>query len=111
MSDEIPVGLLDPVSWRNNRWTISSAAIMNGRMNRNAKNRVRVALSTENPPQIHSTRLVPMYGIAERRLVMTVAPQNDICPHGSTYPINAVAITANSRITPMFHVSRKVYDP
>ena len=36
---------------------------------------------------------------------------NDICPHGSTYPINAVAITANNRITPMFHVSRKVYDP
>lgn len=72
---------------------------------------MRVALSTENPPQIHSTRLVPMYGIAERRLVMTVAPQNDICPHGSTYPINAVAITVNSRITPMFHVSRKVYDP
>lgn len=32
MSDEIPVGLLDPVSWRNNRWTIASAAIMNGRM-------------------------------------------------------------------------------
>lgn len=38
---------------------------------------------------------------------MTVAPQKDICPHGSTYPMNAVAITANSRITPMFHVSRK----
>ena len=26
-------------------------------------------------------------------LVITVAPQNDICPHGSTYPINAVTIT------------------
>jgi hypothetical protein len=24
--------------------------------------------------------------------VITVAPQNDICPHGKTYPINAVAI-------------------
>lgn len=44
----------------------------------NAKNRVRVALSTENPPQIHSTKVVPMYGIADRRLVITVAPQNDI---------------------------------
>ena len=32
VSDEIPVGLLDPVSWRNSRWTIASAAIMNGRM-------------------------------------------------------------------------------
>lgn len=67
---------------------------------------MRVALSTENPPQIHSTRFVPIYGIADRRLVMTVAPQKDICPQGRTYPINAVAITANRRITPMFHVSK-----
>lgn len=43
--------------------------------------------------------------------MMTVAPQKDICPHGSTYPMNAVAITVNSRITPMFQVSVKVYDP
>lgn len=25
-------------------------------------------------------------------LVITVAPQNDICPHGRTYPRNAAAI-------------------
>ena len=43
-------------------------------------------------------------------MVMTVAPQNDYFPHGRTYPINAVAIPEN-RITPMSHVSRKVYDP
>lgn len=48
------------------------------------KNRVRVALSTEKPPQTHSTRSVPMYGIADSRLVITVAPQKDICPHGKT---------------------------
>lgn len=110
-SDEIPVGLLDPVSWRNRRCTVARAAMINGRIKWKAKNRVRVALSTENPPQIHSTRFVPIYGIAERRLVMTVAPQKDICPHGKTYPMNAVAIVANRRITPTFHVSRKVYDP
>jgi len=85
--------------------------MMNGRMKWKAKNQVRVALSTENPPQIHSTKLVPIYGIAERRLLMTLAPQNDNCPHNRMYPINAVAITANRIITPMFHVSRKVYDP
>lgn len=33
---------------------------MKGRRKWNAKNRVRVGLSTENPPQIHSTRVVPM---------------------------------------------------
>ena len=42
------------------------------------KNRVSVALSTAKPPQIHWTRVVPTYGIAENRLVITVAPQNDI---------------------------------
>ena len=110
-SDEIPIGLLDPVSWRKSRWTLVSAAMMNGRMKWKAKNQVRVALSTENPPQIHSTKLVPIYGIAERRLLMTLAPQNDNCPHNRMYPINAVAITANRIIIPMFHVSRKVYDP
>lgn len=58
--------------------------MINGRIKWNAKKRVKVALSTENPPQIHSTRVVPIYGMAERRFVITVAPQKDICPHGST---------------------------
>ena len=70
---------------------IASAAMINGRIKWKAKNRVKVALSTEKPPQIHSTKFMPIYGIAER-LVMTVAPQNDICPHGRTYPTNAVTI-------------------
>lgn len=39
---------------------------------------------------------------------MTVAPQKDICPHGRTYPMNAVAITANSRRMPTFQVSEYV---
>lgn len=84
MSDVIPEGLLEPVSCRNSRWTVARARMINGRIKWRAKNRVNVALSTENPPQTHSTRLVPMYGMADRRLVMTVAPQNDIWPHGRT---------------------------
>jgi hypothetical protein len=46
-----------------------------------------------------------MYGIAEKRFVITDAPQNLICPHGRIYPMNAVAIVRNRRTTPMFHVS------
>lgn len=42
---------------------------------------------------------------------MTVAPQKDICPQGSTYPMNAVAITVSRRIIPIFHVSGNRYDP
>jgi hypothetical protein len=49
---------------------------MKGRMKWKAKNRFSVALSTANPPQIHSTSILPIYGIAEKRLVITVAPQN-----------------------------------
>jgi hypothetical protein len=33
-----------------------------------------------------------------------VAPQKDICPHGSTYPIKAVGIVMNRIITPVIHV-------
>jgi hypothetical protein len=45
--------------------------------------------------------------MAENKFVITVAPQNLICPHGRTYPINAVAIVAINKITPIFHVSIK----
>jgi hypothetical protein len=62
-------------------------------------------LSTANPPHIHSTNIFPIYGIAEKRFVITVAPQKLICPHGRTYPIKAVAITKINKIIPIFHVS------
>lgn len=57
---------------------------MNGRTKWNAKNRLRVALSTANPPHSHSTRDFPIYGMALNRLVITVAPQNLIWPQGNT---------------------------
>ncbi len=59
-SDGIPEGLLDPVSCKNSRCTAASADTTKGRIKWKAKNRVRVALSTENPPQIHCTKSVPM---------------------------------------------------
>jgi len=43
--------------------------------------------------------------MAENKLVITVAPQKDICPHGSTYPKKAAAITANKISTPTVHTS------
>jgi hypothetical protein len=39
-------------------------------------------------------------GIAEIKLVITVAPQKDICPQGNTYPIKAVPINKNRIIVP-----------
>lgn len=79
-----PIGLFEPVSCRNRACSNVAATIRNGSRKWNAKNRVRVALSTEKPPQIHCTKASPIYGTAERRFVMTVAPQKDICPHGNT---------------------------
>jgi len=47
-----PIGLLDPVSWRNIRWIITIIIKMKGKIKWREKNRVNVALSIENPPQI-----------------------------------------------------------
>jgi hypothetical protein len=41
--------------------------------------------------------------MADTRFVMTEAPQNDICPHGKTYPRNAAAIVIKYMDTPIFH--------
>lgn len=90
---------------------MAKAAIINGKIKWRVKNRVRVALLTPNPPHNHATIYFPIYGIAENRLVITVAPQNLICPHGSRYPINAVAIDKIKMVTPMFHVSNIFIEP
>lgn len=41
---------------------------------------MEVALSTAKPPHSQFTSIPPTYGIADSKLVITVAPQNDICP-------------------------------
>lgn len=67
------------------------------------KNRFKVGCDTEGPPQIQVTKSIPTRGMVDRTPVITVAPQNDICPHGSTYPKKAVAIVASINITPDTH--------
>ena len=59
--------------------------MIKGRRKCSEKNQERVALSTANPPQIHCTTSCPRYGIADRRLVITVAAQKDICPQGKCH--------------------------
>jgi hypothetical protein len=88
---------------------ITMADIIRGSKKCSEKNRVSVGCLTENPPHIHSTSVFPKYGIAEKMFVITVAPQNDICPHGRTYPRNAVAINRISRIIPEDHTSFFVF--
>jgi len=82
--------------------------MIKGRMKWIEKNRVKVALLIENPPQIQITIEFPKYGIADNRLVITVAPQKDIWPQGKTYPTKAVIIVINNKITPIIHVILKL---
>jgi len=103
----VPNGFDDPDWWRKTRCIITTAAVKNGSRKCKVKNRVKVALSTANPPQTHCTVSWPIYGIADKRLVITVAPQKDICPHGRTYPIKAVPITNIIKVTPIVHVCVK----
>lgn len=104
MSLFVPKGFIDPVICKKYKWIITIIRIINGKIKWSEKNRLRVALLIENPPQIHWTIFEPMYGIVEIKLVITVAPQKDICPHGKTYPKNAVAIDRIKIDTPIIHV-------
>jgi hypothetical protein len=74
----IPVGLLDPLMWREAKWMMIRAVKINGKRKCNEKNRFRVAFPTEKPPHNQVTMVFPRYGIADTKLVITVAPQKDI---------------------------------
>lgn len=87
-----PVGFEEPVSCKAIRWMITSAAIAIGVMKWSEKNRFKVGCDTEKFPHSHCTKSLPIIGMAENKLVITVAPQNDICPHGRTYPRKAAAM-------------------
>jgi hypothetical protein len=70
--------LLDFCSCRNTKCKIIIPIIRKGKTKWREKNRFKVEFLTENPPHTHSTKLVPRYGIAESKFVITVAPQYDI---------------------------------
>jgi hypothetical protein len=59
----------------------------------------------------HCTSSFPTYGIAGNRFLVTTAPQNDICPYCSTYPINAVSMVRDRIAAPTDYVCMKLYDP
>jgi len=75
----VPKGLLEPdLSCNAIKCIIAKAASTKGNTKCNAKNLFKVALLTEKPPQRNSTMSCPTHGIADIRLVITVAPHNDI---------------------------------
>ena len=60
VSEFIPVGFVEPVSWRKSKWRRVAANTTKGSKKWKVKKRVSVALSTEKPPQIHWTKVFPM---------------------------------------------------
>lgn len=82
---------------------IDNANIINGKKKCKLKNLFNVASSTEKPPHSHKTISGPTRGIAENKLIITVAAQKLICPQGKTYPKNEVAIINKKIITPVVH--------
>jgi hypothetical protein len=56
-----------------------------------------------NPPHNKNTISLPTKGIADIKLVITIAAQKLIWPQGSTYPKKAVIIINKNKITPVFH--------
>lgn len=105
----VPVGFDDPFSCNINKWISAIAARIIGTRKCRAKNRVRVGCETENPPHSHLTNGFPRYGMAEKMFVITVAPQNDIWPHGNTYPRNAAAMSRIKITIPVNHTCGLVF--
>jgi hypothetical protein len=54
-----PSGLFEPTEWRKMKCSRDTATITKGKRKWKAKKRLRVALSTEKPPQIHWTSVLP----------------------------------------------------
>jgi len=97
------VGFEDPFSCKNIKWMIIMAKITNGIRKCREKNRLKVGWLIEGPPQIQDVTVSPKIGIADSIPVITVAPQNDIWPHGNTYPRKAVIINNNIIKIPDIH--------
>ena len=73
-----------PVLCKKKMWTTTKAEIIKGRQKCNIKNRDKVGELTLKPPHNQVTTCFPKTGIAETRLVITVAPQKLIWPQGRT---------------------------
>jgi len=90
--------LLDPIRCKKIKCKPTKPKSAKGKTKCNAKKRFSVGLSTEKPPHNQNAISCPITGMALNKFVITVAPQKLICPHGRTYPINAIAII-NAKIS------------
>lgn len=73
---------------------------LNGSKKCKAQKNLQVNDETQNPPQSQITNNLP-FGKTLIRLIITVAPQKDICPQGKTQPKKAEPITKALIIQPL----------
>jgi len=80
----IPVGEFDPNSCNKIRCIIDKANNKKGKKKCRLKNLFKVASFIEKPPHNQSRISFPINGIADIKLVITVAARKLICPQGNT---------------------------
>ena len=80
----MPIGLFEPKRCNATKCSITTPTITNGSTKCKLKNLFSSAWSTLKPPHSHVTNCSPTNGMALNKLVITVAPQKLICPHGKT---------------------------
>ena len=97
----VKIGEVDLVICKKIRCIIIKPKITKGKRKWRRKKNLNVAWLIQYPAQIQRTIISPIKGIALTKLVITVAPQKDICPQGKTYPKKAVIITNNNKHTPL----------
>jgi hypothetical protein len=74
---------------------------MKGKIKCKEKKKVNILCPTEK--LLHKIKSIcfPKKGTTVKNLVITLAPQKDICPQGNTYPIKAVNIKINNNVIPL----------
>lgn len=75
---------LDPLSCNTIKWIKTITVKNNPNKKWIVKKRFKVVSHTLKPPQIKFVKGLPIKGIIEKKLVITIAAQKDICPQGNT---------------------------
>lgn len=79
------------------------AIIKKGKKKCKTKKNFKVAIPTKYPPHTQKTINSPTKGKTLKKLIITEAPQKDICPHGRTYPKKEIVIKNINKTLPLLH--------
>lgn len=98
-----------PPLWSSSKCNIIITNISIGSKKWRVKNSFNIESLIKYLPQSQRTKVFPNKGMTVKRLVITVAAQQDIFPIGRTYPIKATIIATNSKSTPKTQIVESEY--